>query len=78
VVGERPIKENAIARERSIEAITDRLHLHVISEHPLSRVNHRVELKRIENRPRTVLRMATACLDDKRNSLGARDAQDAR
>ena len=36
MVGERPTKGNAISRERSIEAITDRFHLHIVSEHPLS------------------------------------------
>src|SRR5262245_50760954 len=36
VVRERPTERNAISRERSVEAIIHLLHLHIISEHPLS------------------------------------------
>ena len=36
MIRERPTEGNAISRESSGEASTHRLHLHIVSEHPLS------------------------------------------
>jgi hypothetical protein len=38
MIGKRPAKGNPVCRESSIEAIIYCLHLHIISENPLSRV----------------------------------------